>query len=129
MADDIEQRFTIQIALQLGFDQVPGALVDPGHPPADMRSDQDALHAPKPVTVRQRLGIGHVQRGPDPTRTDGVREGVGLSNIRLRLEQLYGARGSIALKGNPQSGTEVAVRIPRDRARELRRGPLSTGCL
>src|SRR5439155_12824927 len=69
MADDVEQRFTIQIALQLGFDQVPGALVDPGHPPADMRSDQDALHAPKPVTVRQRLGIGHVQRGPDPTRT------------------------------------------------------------
>jgi two-component system LytT family sensor kinase len=45
----------------------------------------------------------------------GIREGIGLSNIRLRLEQLYGARGSIALAGNPESGTEVTVRIPRHR--------------
>ncbi len=44
---------------------------------------------------------------------NGIREGVGLSNIRLRLEQLYGSRGAIALKGNPESGTEVVVRIPR----------------
>jgi two-component sensor histidine kinase len=44
---------------------------------------------------------------------NGIREGIGLSNNRLRLEQLYGSRGAIALKGNPESGTEVVVRIPR----------------
>ena len=49
---------------------------------------------------------------------DGIREGIGLSNIRQRLEQLYGSRGSIALEGNPESGTKVTVRIPRDRARQ-----------
>jgi two-component sensor histidine kinase len=46
---------------------------------------------------------------------NGFREGIGLSNIRLRLEQLYGTRGSIALKGSPESGTEVAIKIPRAR--------------
>jgi len=50
---------------------------------------------------------------------NGIREGIGLSNIRLRLEQLYGSRGAIALKGNPESGTEVVVRIPQ---RETMRG-------
>jgi signal transduction histidine kinase len=44
---------------------------------------------------------------------NGFREGIGLSNIRLRLEQLYGARGSISLTGSPESGTQVVVRIPR----------------
>ncbi|HZR07777.1 MAG TPA: histidine kinase [Myxococcales bacterium] len=48
---------------------------------------------------------------------NGIREGIGLSNIRLRLEQLYGSRGAIALKGNPESGTEVVVRIPRETMR------------
>jgi signal transduction histidine kinase len=48
---------------------------------------------------------------------NGFREGIGLSNIRLRLEQLYGARGSLKLNGNPDSGTEVAVRIPRQTTR------------
>ena len=47
---------------------------------------------------------------------NGLREGIGLSNIRLRLEQLYGTRGTIALEGNPESGTQVAVKIPRNRA-------------
>jgi two-component system, LytTR family, sensor kinase len=49
---------------------------------------------------------------------NGIREGIGLSNIRLRLEQLYGPRASIALEGNPQSGTEVTVTIPRGRGPE-----------
>jgi two-component system, LytTR family, sensor kinase len=48
---------------------------------------------------------------------NGFREGIGLSNIRLRLEQLYGARGSMSLNGNPDSGTEVAVKIPRQMSR------------
>lgn len=45
----------------------------------------------------------------------GFREGIGLSNIRSRLEQLYGSRGSMSLNGSPDTGTEVAVKIPRHR--------------
>ena len=45
---------------------------------------------------------------------NGFHEGIGLSNIRMRLEQLYATRGTIALNGNPESGTEVVVRIPRE---------------
>ncbi|MCA1828502.1 MAG: histidine kinase, partial [Myxococcales bacterium] len=46
---------------------------------------------------------------------NGFREGIGLSNIRLRLEQIYGDRASISLQGNSESGTEVSVKIPRER--------------
>ena len=49
---------------------------------------------------------------------NGLREGIGLSNVRLRLEQLYGTRGSIALKGNPEPGTQVTVKIPRNQTGE-----------
>jgi LytS/YehU family sensor histidine kinase len=52
---------------------------------------------------------------------NGLREGIGLSNIRLRLEQLYGTRGALALQGSPESGTRVAVKIPRSRTGEERR--------
>ena len=45
--------------------------------------------------------------------SDGVPEGVGLSNSRLRLEQLYGTRGGLVLKGHPGSGAEAVVTIPR----------------
>jgi len=48
---------------------------------------------------------------------DGFREGIGLSNIRLRLEQLYGPRGTMSLNGAEHCGAEVAVKIP------LRRRP------
>jgi hypothetical protein len=43
---------------------------------------------------------------------NGFREGIGLSNIRLRLEQLYGPRGTMSLNGSKDSGAEVAVKIP-----------------
>ncbi|HYS07773.1 MAG TPA: histidine kinase [Myxococcales bacterium] len=51
---------------------------------------------------------------------NGLREGIGLSNIRLRLEQLYGTRGAVALQGNPESGTQVTVKVPRSRTGEER---------
>ena len=52
-----------------------------------------------------------------------VRDGVGLSNTRLRLEQLYGAAGKLDLKNRADSGTEVVVTIPRSgrRAGEIQR--------
>ena len=42
-----------------------------------------------------------------------VAEGIGLSNTRLRLEQLYGSGGRLALKGHPGSGAEVIATVPR----------------
>lgn len=41
------------------------------------------------------------------------REGIGLSNTRMRLEQLYGPGGQLFLKSHPESGTEATLMIPR----------------
>jgi signal transduction histidine kinase len=68
----------------------------------------------RPVDSWIEIRVADDGAGLAPT---GFREGIGLSNIRLRLEQLYGARGSMSLDGRPDSGTEVAVRIPRERRR------------
>ncbi len=42
-----------------------------------------------------------------------VREGIGLSNTRLRLEHLYGSSGQLVLQGNGTTGARVVVTIPR----------------
>lgn len=42
----------------------------------------------------------------------GPREGVGLSNTRARLKQLYGDRFSLDLLSNPGGGARVALAIP-----------------
>jgi signal transduction histidine kinase len=41
-----------------------------------------------------------------------VREGIGLSNCRLRLEQLYGPAGTLAISNQPGRGTQVTIRLP-----------------
>jgi LytS/YehU family sensor histidine kinase len=41
-----------------------------------------------------------------------AREGVGLSNTRARLAQLYGGRASIDLSRRDGAGTRVEIRIP-----------------
>jgi LytS/YehU family sensor histidine kinase len=40
------------------------------------------------------------------------REGVGLSNTRRRLAQLYGARGTLAIEPAPGGGLRVTLRVP-----------------
>ena len=47
-------------------------------------------------------------RGP----ANPVREGVGLTNTRARLTQLYGARQQLALTAADGGGALVEVRIP-----------------
>lgn len=42
----------------------------------------------------------------------GVQDGIGLSNTRMRLQQLYGSRYELVLKSALNSGTEVVVAIP-----------------
>lgn len=46
------------------------------------------------------------------TSRGGVSEGIGLSNTRLRLEQLYGDRHSFTAGGRPEGGFEAALTIP-----------------
>ena len=38
--------------------------------------------------------------------------GIGLKNVRERIEKLYGTRGSVLIEDNPPSGTKVVVTIP-----------------
>lgn len=45
--------------------------------------------------------------GPGP-----VREGVGLSNTRARLQELYGSQASLTLQDTPDGGTTVVIRLP-----------------
>lgn len=42
----------------------------------------------------------------------GVCEGIGLSNTRLRLEQLYGERQTFTAGGRSEGGFEAALTIP-----------------
>jgi signal transduction histidine kinase len=45
--------------------------------------------------------------------SDGaVKEGVGLSNLKTRLDCLYGTRHQFSLRSPPQGGCEVSVRLP-----------------
>jgi sensor histidine kinase YesM len=41
-----------------------------------------------------------------------VREGIGLSNTRARLRQLYDSRQSLVLENLPGGGLEVTMLIP-----------------
>lgn len=51
--------------------------------------------------------------GPGADADDaGLEEGVGLSNTRRRLEQLYGAEQKLELANLEKGGFEVAIRIP-----------------
>jgi hypothetical protein len=41
-----------------------------------------------------------------------MNRGVGLANIRGRLEQLYGAEQEFAIANRPSGGAEVTLKVP-----------------
>ncbi|HEX2835231.1 MAG TPA: histidine kinase [Thermoanaerobaculia bacterium] len=51
-------------------------------------------------------------RDDGPGIEAGARDGVGLSNTRARLEQLYGSRHSFEVTNAPEGGALVAMEIP-----------------
>lgn len=59
--------------------------------------------------------------GVDPGSQAEARKGVGLTNIRSRLEQLYGGEHRFALENHPEGGAVVTIALP------VRRGPAMAG--
>jgi hypothetical protein len=62
--------------------------------------------------VDGRLMLGVTDNGRGPAAAHGERQGMGLSNTRLRLEQLYGRNQSLTLEKLPERGTRIAIEIP-----------------
>jgi two-component system LytT family sensor kinase len=108
----------------------------------DVRVDDDVLDEPVPHFILQPLaenaiehGIARASRGGrivvaaaraggrlritvsddgpgPPAGAAALREGIGLSNTRERLRQLYGPSAALRLRGSPR-GTEVELSFPR----------------
>ncbi len=58
-----------------------------------------------------QLVLDVIDDGPGPAEGER-REGIGLSNTRERLEQLYGSAQSIDLESPPEGGFRVTITIP-----------------
>jgi two-component sensor histidine kinase len=58
------------------------------------------------------LRITDSGRGPSPAEPGALKEGVGLSNTRARLEALYGAKGSMEIRRPAEGGCLVEVKLP-----------------
>jgi signal transduction histidine kinase len=66
------------------------------------------------VTVSRRERSLELVVEDDGAGPDGaaVRDGLGLSNTRARLETLYGDRASLVVQGRPAGGTRAVVHLP-----------------
>jgi two-component system, LytTR family, sensor kinase len=58
------------------------------------------------------LSVSDDGRGTSDSTTDGNKNGIGLTNTRLRLEQLYGSAQSMSLERLADRGTRVAIAVP-----------------
>jgi hypothetical protein len=62
---------------------------------------------------RDTLRLAVLDDGPGPAAGAPTRgHGVGLGNLRDRLERLYDGRATLRLAGRPSGGTMVAVTLP-----------------
>jgi two-component system LytT family sensor kinase len=74
------------------------------------------------VTLRSRLngdrvmievaddGVGMGNKPPSALRRDGA--GIGMTNVRERLEVLYGNQARFSVISNPGRGTLISIEIP-----------------
>lgn len=77
------------------------------------------------ISVRpagEKLRIGVCDNGPGlaKARNRTIREGVGLSNIRARLKELFGGAASMHLHPGELGGFAVTIELPRRRAEKSR---------
>jgi two-component system, LytTR family, sensor kinase len=76
------------------------------------------------ITLRSRLestclvieveddGVGMVEGRPSPSGRLRQGNGIGMRNVRERLEVLYGDRGSFEVESRPGRGTRVTLQMP-----------------
>lgn len=76
------------------------------------RSSSAGLVAVKARRKGNRLDLSVIDDGPGITEAPLRREGVGLSNTRARLDQLYGADHRFALEKAPTGGLLVRIEVP-----------------
>jgi two-component system, LytTR family, sensor kinase len=50
-------------------------------------------------------------------RDERFKEGTGLTNVRLRLQQLYGENHSFVIESRPDHGTRVSITVPIEQSR------------
>ncbi len=60
------------------------------------------------------LRVAITDDGPGASASDG--DGIGLSNTRSRLNELYGGRGSLDVHARPEGGTRALLTIPAGEA-------------
>jgi ligand-binding sensor domain-containing protein/signal transduction histidine kinase len=127
---DIERmRFRDRIQIEIDADavsreaQVPSFLLQP-------LVENAIKHAAHPRTGRVRIRIGARVEGEHLTLTvrddgpgmplaeAGPSNGIGLANIRRRLEMLYPGNHEFRTSNPPDGGCEVLIRIPFARAEE-----------
>ena len=111
-----------QVAPELLTEPVPNLILQPLVENAvrhGMRPGNAPLHIE--ITARAlgedqlELQVSDDGRGLAEWRQGRPREGVGLSNTRARLEQLYGARQSFELRNGERGGALARILLPRRR--------------
>jgi two-component system LytT family sensor kinase len=90
----------VENALEHGVARQPG----PGYVEIAVTSEGGSL----------RLTV--TDNGPGVVGSRGTRAGVGLSNTRRRLEQLYGAAQRLVLASLPDRGAQVTIELPLRRS-------------
>jgi two-component system LytT family sensor kinase len=78
----------------------------------------------------ERLVLTVSDNGPGPSNTESLKNGengVGLENIRQRLEQLYGSAQSLSLAESPGGGTVAQIVMPFRTRSELRTTLVTNG--
>ena len=127
---DIQQvRFQnrLQVALKIDplamEDRVPNLILQPIVENAILHGVSPRIDAGR-VEIRAFHHNGNLlleveDDGPG-LRSDSFREGVGMSNTRMRLQQIYGKDCSFKVRNNPRGGLVVRLQIPSTEIRHER---------
>jgi two-component system, LytTR family, sensor kinase len=99
VTDALVPSFLLQPIVENAIEHGVSGLQRPGHIRIAARAVADTLEL---VVHDNGCGIDQTRAG----------NGVGLSNTRRRIAELYGDRGSLAVSGSVMGGTTVVIRVP-----------------